>query len=159
MCLRAFILQIEISPLPKTVWELMHCFVVLFTQELVALDGLKSHVNDAGSSNFRWDVMNDRIPRLRSFSNGGNSLFYPLFSIQGTSKNFARISLQGLSCDRFLDRMHPTLFHTPVHTSNLKWSHFAPAPAPAPLVNNIFFNIFQYFLSNFSTFLGCSKTK
>ena len=82
MCLRAFILQIEISPLPKTVWELMHCFVVLFTQELVALDGLKSHVNDAGSSNFRWDVMNDRIPRLRSFSSVANSLFYPLFSIQ-----------------------------------------------------------------------------
>ena len=121
MCLRAFILQIEISPLPKTVWELMHCFVVLFTQELVALDGLKSHVNDAGSSNFRWDVMNDRIPRLRSFSNGGQWSFLSIFFYPANLKY-----LWSKNCLSLIhgERMHDFRYNGNLFVFHIQHKHF-----------------------------------
>ena len=121
MCLRAFILQIEISPLPKTVWELMHCFVVLFTQELVALDGLKSHVNDAGSSNFRWDVMNDRIPRLRSFSNGGQWSFLSIFFYPANLKY-----LWSKNCLFLIhgERMHDFRYNGNLFVFHIQHKHF-----------------------------------
>ena len=61
---------------------------------------------------------------------------------------------QGVSCDRFFGRTHAPrtsrlmCARTCVHTPNLRWSHFAPAPAL--LVNfsavfNLFSAIFQHF--------------
>ena len=58
-----------------------------------------------------------------------------------------------MSCDRFLGRTHAPrtsrlrCARTRVRTPNLKWSHFAPAPAL--LVKKRFSAIFQSFLSNF----------
>ena len=58
---------------------------------------------------------------------------------------------QGVSCDPFLGRTHAPRMskfrcaRTRVRTSNLRWSHFAPAP----FVNQHFF---QKIFSKFSTF-------
>ena len=64
---------------------------------------------------------------------------------------------QGVSCDRFLGRTHAPrtsrfrCARTRVRTSNLRWSHFAPAPAP--FVNQHFFQkIFSKFLTFYKVF-------
>ena len=69
---------------------------------------------------------------------------------------------QGVSCDLFLGRTHAPrtsrlrCARTRVRTPNLKWSHFAPAPALSAIFQSFFINFsnfFQQFFSNFSTFL------
>ena len=84
-----------------------------------------------------------------------------------TSRRFDKILLgkkhnnsQGVSCDRFLGRTHSPrtsrlrCARTRVRTPNLKWSHFAPAPALLVKQKNSsitltffhqFFNIFMVF--------------
>ena len=60
---------------------------------------------------------------------------------------------QSVSCDLFLGRMHAPRTSrlrpacTRVRTPNLKWSHFAPRPAPFGKI--IFFSNFSIFFQKF----------
>ena len=72
-----------------------------------------------------------------------------------TKTSCIHTKLQGVSCDRFLGHTHVPrtsrfrYARTRVRTSNLRWSHFTPAPAP--------FVIFQKNFSKISKKLRCSK--